>query len=120
MLFIDLDNFKAVNDSLGHGIGDTLLTAMSVRLRDVVGEEAVLARFGGDEFIVVLRHPERDPLAVAEEVRGAVRRAVVVEGTELFVSTSIGVSVERPRGRDRRRPAPRRRRGDVSGQGTRA
>ena len=93
MLFIDLDNFKAVNDSLGHGIGDTLLTAMSVRLRDVVGEEAVLARFGGDEFIVVLRHPERDPMAVAEELRAAVRRAVVVEGTELFVSTSIGVSV---------------------------
>ena len=93
MLFIDLDNFKAVNDSLGHGIGDTLLTSMSVRLREVVGEEAVLARFGGDEFIVVLRHPDRDPLVVAEEVRAAVRRAVVVEGTELFISSSIGVSV---------------------------
>ena len=93
MLFIDLDNFKAVNDSLGHGIGDTLLTAMSVRLREVVGEEAVLARFGGDEFIVVLRHPDRDPLVVAEDVRAAVRRAVVVEGTELFISSSIGVSV---------------------------
>ena len=62
VLFIDLDNFKAVNDSLGHGIGDTLLTAMSVRLRDVVGPDAELARFGGDEFIVVLRDvgPRRD------------------------------------------------------------
>jgi diguanylate cyclase (GGDEF)-like protein len=95
MLFIDLDNFKAVNDSLGHGIGDTLLSVMSVRLREVVGPDAELARFGGDEFIVVLRDPEpdRDPLAVGEAVRAAVREAVEVEGTELFVSTSIGVSI---------------------------
>ncbi len=93
MLFIDLDNFKSVNDSLGHGIGDTLLTAMSVRLREVVGPEAELARFGGDEFIVVLRDSARDPMAVAEAVRATVREAVEVDGTELFVSTSIGVSV---------------------------
>jgi len=93
LLFIDLDNFKSVNDSLGHGIGDTLLTAMSVRLREVVGAEAELARFGGDEFIVVLRDSARDPMSVAEAVRATVREAVEVEGTELFVSTSIGVSV---------------------------
>jgi diguanylate cyclase (GGDEF)-like protein/PAS domain S-box-containing protein len=97
VLFIDLDNFKAVNDSLGHGIGDTLLTAMSVRLREVVGPDAELARFGGDEFIVVLHRSERGAMEVAEAVRNAVRDAVEVEGTELFVSTSIGVSVnDRP------------------------
>ena len=92
LLFIDLDNFKSVNDSLGHGIGDTLLTAMSVRLREVVGAEAVLARFGGDEFIVVLTGGV-DALAMAERVREAMREAVVVDGTELFVAASIGVSV---------------------------
>ena len=92
LLFIDLDNFKSVNDSLGHGIGDTLLTAMSVRLREVVGSQAVLARFGGDEFIVVLTGGV-DALAVAERVREAMREAVVVDGTELFVAASIGVSV---------------------------
>jgi diguanylate cyclase (GGDEF)-like protein/PAS domain S-box-containing protein len=91
LLFIDLDNFKSVNDSLGHGIGDTLLTAMSVRLRAVVGAEAVLARFGGDEFIVVLTGGV-DALATAERVREAMREAVVVDGTELFVAASIGVS----------------------------
>ena len=96
LLFIDLDNFKAVNDSLGHGIGDTLLTEMTDRLRAAVGPEDILARFGGDEFIVVLTgvaSAERDPVAVAEQLRGALRDAVVVEGTELFVSSSIGVSV---------------------------
>ena len=92
LLFIDLDNFKSVNDSLGHGIGDTLLTAMSVRLHEVVGSEAVLARFGGDEFIVVLTGGG-DALALAERVREAMREAVVVDGTELFVAASIGVSV---------------------------
>jgi diguanylate cyclase (GGDEF)-like protein/PAS domain S-box-containing protein len=91
LLFIDLDNFKSVNDSLGHGIGDTLLTAMSVRLRAVVGAEAVLARFGGDEFIVVLTGGV-DALATAERVRETMREAVVVDGTELFVAASIGVS----------------------------
>jgi diguanylate cyclase (GGDEF)-like protein/PAS domain S-box-containing protein len=93
VLFIDLDNFKSVNDSLGHGIGDTLLTEMSVRLREVVGPQAELARFGGDEFIVVLPDSSRDPMHVAEEIRAAVRDAVEVEGTELFISSSIGVSV---------------------------
>ncbi len=96
LLFIDLDNFKAVNDSLGHGIGDTLLTAMTDRLRAAVGDEAILARFGGDEFIVVLTSVAagaHDPVRVAEQLRASLRDAVVVEGTELFVTSSIGVSV---------------------------
>ncbi len=100
LLFIDLDHFKSVNDSLGHGIGDTLLTAMSVRLGDEVDDDTVLARFGGDEFIVVLRGIGAegvDPIAVAERLRRALARPVVVEGSELFVSSSIGVSVnDRP------------------------
>ena len=96
LLFIDLDNFKAVNDSLGHGIGDTLLTAMTDRLRTAVGPDDILARFGGDEFIVVLTSvvsTGRDPVAAAEQLREALREAVVIEGTELFVSSSIGVSI---------------------------
>lgn len=109
LLFIDLDNFKTVNDSLGHGIGDQLLTVMSRRLGEAVGRDALLGRFGGDEFIVVVRaasaaasasedftdRPDDrfDPGAVAERLRDTVRQAVDVEGTELFVTASIGYSV---------------------------
>jgi diguanylate cyclase (GGDEF)-like protein/PAS domain S-box-containing protein len=112
LLFIDLDNFKTVNDSLGHGIGDQLLTVMSRRLGDAVGRGALLGRFGGDEFIVVLSAaaadpddptavgpaPRFDPGAVAEELRDTVRQAVDIEGTELFVTASIGYSVNHGEG----------------------
>ena len=108
VLFVDLDHFKSVNDSLGHGIGDTFLAAMSVRLRDTVGPDAVLARFGGDEFVIATRRPVRrddtptgvgdddrldSHVEMAERVRHAVGRPVVVEGTELFVSASVGFTV---------------------------
>jgi diguanylate cyclase (GGDEF)-like protein/PAS domain S-box-containing protein len=96
LLFIDLDNFKAVNDSLGHGIGDRLLTVLAERLRDAVGERALLGRFGGDEFIVVLRagaDAAFDPGAVAEQLRETIREAVDVEGAEFFITASIGYSV---------------------------
>ncbi|MGI9029609.1 MAG: putative bifunctional diguanylate cyclase/phosphodiesterase [Ilumatobacteraceae bacterium] len=96
LLFIDLDNFKTVNDSLGHDIGDTLLTAMTSRLRAVVGDSVLLARFGGDEFIVVLTGQHgvtNSPVDVAHALRTALRQAVVVERTELFITSSIGVAV---------------------------
>ncbi|WP_116999752.1 putative bifunctional diguanylate cyclase/phosphodiesterase [Desertimonas flava] len=129
LLFIDLDNFKTVNDSLGHGIGDHLLAAMARRLSAAVGPDTdagdagdrpgsggapaspgsrtLLGRFGGDEFIVVLTapppsddgrvHPFR-PGAVAERLRATIREAVDVDGTELFVTASIGYSVNHVEG----------------------
>jgi diguanylate cyclase (GGDEF)-like protein/PAS domain S-box-containing protein len=96
LLFIDLDNFKAVNDSLGHGIGDRLLTVMSERIRGAVGDGTLLARFGGDEFIVVLQaraDTPFDPGGVAERLRATIREAVDVEGTEFFITASIGYSI---------------------------
>lgn len=99
LLFIDLDNFKTVNDSLGHGIGDHLLGAMARRLRAAVGPHALLGRFGGDEFIVVVtaatgaHNQPFDPDGIAEMLRATVREAVELEGTELFVTASIGYSV---------------------------
>jgi diguanylate cyclase (GGDEF)-like protein/PAS domain S-box-containing protein len=96
LLFIDLDNFKAVNDSLGHGIGDRLLSVLAERIHGAVGDDTLLARFGGDEFIVVLLAASDgsfDPGAVAERLRETIGEAVDVEGTEFFITASIGYTV---------------------------
>ena len=87
VLFVDLDQFKVINDSLGHEVGDELIRVVSERLRDALRDDDVLARFGGDEFIVAMTG---DPIDVAERLRRAVRPPVLVAGHELFVTASIG------------------------------
>jgi diguanylate cyclase (GGDEF)-like protein/PAS domain S-box-containing protein len=89
VLFVDLDHFKTINDSLGHEIGDQLLQVVSERLRSALREGDVLARFGGDEFIIVMRG---EPIDVADRLRRAVHVPVVVADHELFVTASIGYS----------------------------
>jgi len=95
VLFVDLDQFKMINDSLGHEVGDELLQAVSERLRATLRDDDVLARFGGDEFIVVMGGP---PLDVAERLRRAVHAPVVVDEHELFVTASIGYSTNHEHG----------------------
>jgi diguanylate cyclase (GGDEF)-like protein/PAS domain S-box-containing protein len=95
VLFVDLDDFKAVNDSLGHEVGDKLLAAVSERLRGCIRLEDTLARFGGDEFIVLLEEVE-DPdgaLRVAERLTEEFRVPFRLNGRELFVRISIGVAL---------------------------
>ena len=113
VLFVDLDHFKVVNDSLGHGIGDELLRVLADRLRQVVrdglqagrgdavarrqvdDDAVLLARFGGDEFVVILDGvtDTAEVVEVAEAIRRAFFDPVVVAGTELFVTASIGYSL---------------------------
>ncbi len=94
VLFIDLDNFKVVNDSLGHAAGDELLRGMAERLRSVVRDRDMLGRFGGDEFIVLLDGLQLDvsPADVAERLRAAMSQPLMVDGSELFVTGSIGIT----------------------------
>jgi diguanylate cyclase (GGDEF)-like protein/PAS domain S-box-containing protein len=87
VLFVDLDQFKVINDSLGHEVGDELIRVVAGRLRGALRDDDVLARFGGDEFIVAM---SGDPIDVAERLRRAVRPPVLVAGHELFVTASIG------------------------------
>ncbi len=87
VLFVDLDQFKVINDSLGHEVGDQLIQEVSRRLRSALRDDDVLARFGGDEFIAVL---DGEPVDVAERLRRAVHPPVDVGEYELFVTASIG------------------------------
>ncbi len=95
LLFIDLDNFKVVNDSLGHGIGDELLQAMTRRLRAIGRSSDLLARFGGDEFVIVVDATAgHDAMAIAERTRGAINQPLQIDGIDLYVSGSVGVAVD--------------------------
>ncbi|NDU87005.1 MAG: EAL domain-containing protein [Ferrovum sp.] len=94
-LFIDLDNFKHVNDSLGHAIGDRLLQAVSRRMLQVLREGDTLARLGGDEFVILLPiiNEEQDAATVAQKVLSALEPSFDLETHEVYASASIGISV---------------------------
>lgn len=95
LLFIDLDHFKAINDSFGHDMGDRLLVEVAQRLRNCVRSEDTVARQGGDEFIVFLpsvTSPD-DAGVLAEKLQRELSLAVVIDGRELFVGASIGVAI---------------------------
>jgi diguanylate cyclase (GGDEF)-like protein len=95
ILFLDLDHFKTVNDSLGHAAGDALLKEIAVRIRHMLRETDVVARLGGDEFLVVLPDLEAPEHAahVAAKLLSTVGAPAVLDGRTVYVSPSIGISV---------------------------
>jgi diguanylate cyclase (GGDEF)-like protein/PAS domain S-box-containing protein len=94
VLFLDLDHFKVVNDSLGHGVGDRLLVAIAERLKTVVRPGDTIARFGGDEFVVLCEDLETqaDAIAVAERVNGVISGPFPMDESEVFIGVSIGIA----------------------------
>ena len=95
VMFLDLDRFKLINDSLGHDVGDQILRAVADRLRSVMRASDTLARFGGDEFTVLCpeNHDEQGALQVAERLVEAMADPVVLPSGEIFVSLSVGMAL---------------------------
>jgi diguanylate cyclase (GGDEF)-like protein/PAS domain S-box-containing protein len=95
VLFVDLDNFKLVNDSLGHGAGDRILVTVAERLKRCLRPEDTLARFGGDEFTMLLENVQspRDAVRVADRTVQELRSPLVLEGRELVLRGSIGIAL---------------------------
>src|SRR3954465_12126815 len=95
VLFIDLDNFKVVNDSLGHNAGDRLLVELGGRLRHAIRPSDTIARFGGDEFVVLCEDIKeaRDAIVVGQRIVDATSPPFELEGREMFVTASVGVAL---------------------------
>ncbi len=95
VLFMDLNGFKVINDSLGHAVGDLLLVVVSERLRRSLRPEDTLARFGGDEFVVLLGEVDNpyEATSVAERIIREFKRPFVLEGRDIFASVSIGIAL---------------------------
>ena len=94
LMFLDLDRFKFINDSLGHHIGDLLLIQAAKRIRECIREGDTVARLGGDEFTIINEYIQstEESISVASRINEAMRMPFVIEGQEHFISTSIGIT----------------------------
>jgi diguanylate cyclase (GGDEF)-like protein len=102
LMFIDLDGFKTINDSLGHHVGDLLLMEIAERLSGAVRAQDTVARLGGDEFVILadLSSPE-DAISVAAKILDTIAQSVWIDKSELRVSASIGIAIYPEDGKDR-------------------
>lgn len=94
VLFLDLDRFKLVNDTKGHQVGDLLLKAVAQRLQENVNNKGIVARKGGDEFLIVLEDTEKlRAFEIAKNVLTAIEEPFFIKNDEFYISTSIGISI---------------------------
>jgi diguanylate cyclase (GGDEF)-like protein/PAS domain S-box-containing protein len=95
LLFLDLDRFKNINDTLGHHVGDMLLKETAQRLKGLLRKQDTIARFGGDEFVIILPNLKhvREAVYMAEKIVESLKRPFCFNHQEMYISTSIGISV---------------------------
>jgi diguanylate cyclase (GGDEF)-like protein/PAS domain S-box-containing protein len=98
VVFLDVDRFKLVNDSLGHSVGDRLLVALSSALTTAVRPGDTVARLGGDEFTILLEDMEdrEEAIAVAERIQAVLREPLTIAGHEVFATVSMGIALSAP------------------------
>jgi diguanylate cyclase (GGDEF)-like protein/PAS domain S-box-containing protein len=95
VLFLDLDRFKYVNDTLGHNYGDMLLKQVSSRLKGLIKNKDMIARLGGDEFVIVLpniKHP-KEAVHISQNIIDSLKQSFILDDQEVYISTSIGISL---------------------------
>ena len=94
LLFIDLDHFKKINDSMGHDAGDDLLKRVSAVLRSLIRETDILGRFGGDEFVIGLLNinSPADAALISDKIIKEISKPFIIKGMEVFIGTSIGIT----------------------------
>ncbi|HEY8099492.1 MAG TPA: EAL domain-containing protein [Burkholderiaceae bacterium] len=102
LLFLDLDNFKEINDTLGHLLGDDLLKMVATRLRECISDMDTLSRHGGDEFLIVLSdmHGPEDIISIVEKILGRMKKSYAIDDHTLLTSFSIGIAVYPDDGND--------------------
>ncbi|MFJ7918901.1 putative bifunctional diguanylate cyclase/phosphodiesterase [Lysinibacillus fusiformis] len=93
--FLDLDRFKQINDTLGHAVGDSILIEVAKRLKHLLKNKDIIARYGGDEFVITLTNVKnvKEAAQFAEQIISSIEKPMMINGQEVFISTSIGVSV---------------------------
>lgn len=98
VLFLDLDEFKVINDSLGHAIGDQLLQNIALRLQKSLRSDDTLARLGGDEFTILLEDIDdiKDAIKIAKRIHQDLTKPFNLEGQDIFINTSIGIALSMP------------------------
>ncbi|MDX1837569.1 putative bifunctional diguanylate cyclase/phosphodiesterase [Legionella taurinensis] len=101
LLFLDVDNFKIINDSLGHNAGDQLLQEVAARLKECVRKSDTVSRFGGDEFVILFMNSRREDITVlADHILNKVTQPIKLSGHDIVVTTSIGISTYPHHGKD--------------------
>ena len=95
VLFLDLDWFKKVNDSMGHSVGDQVLKVVAERLKAALREEDTVARIGGDEFVLLLNQISKreDAVVIAKKAIQAASTPIHLSGNSIFLTTSVGISL---------------------------
>ncbi|KPN98070.1 bifunctional diguanylate cyclase/phosphodiesterase [Lysinibacillus sp. ZYM-1] len=93
--FLDLDRFKQINDTLGHAVGDSILIEVAKRLKQLLKNKDIIARYGGDEFVITLTNVKnvKEAANFAEQIISSIEKPMMINGQEVFISTSIGISV---------------------------